>query len=143
MELNKQVISLPLAKHLKKLGVKQESVFYWVGSNEVFYGPQFVHIESGDCSAFTASELLAKMPGRNKYWDIEGKWTNDWWLRVNQSWAEHTRRNEDGSMINTWYADYYNDSDQRLRDTLDYQENLAESIGNLLVYIIESKLFSV
>jgi len=33
MQLEKQVVSLELAKKLKELGVKQESLFYWVGDH--------------------------------------------------------------------------------------------------------------
>jgi len=37
MELEKQVCSLALAKKLKELGVKQESLFVYYSDNEPFY----------------------------------------------------------------------------------------------------------
>lgn len=62
MKIEKQVCSLELAKRLKKLGVKQESLFWWkdyslegnwwVDDREVLNKDTFPH-----CSAFTVAEL--------------------------------------------------------------------------------------
>lgn len=41
MELSKQVISLELAKRLKELGVKQDSVWHWVGYSDKVQGKRF------------------------------------------------------------------------------------------------------
>lgn len=69
MKLESQVCSLELAKRLKELGVKQESLFYWkdiVGTKEgCFYKEVSMykdyHIGGVDfellCSAFTVAEL--------------------------------------------------------------------------------------
>lgn len=71
--LESQVCSLDLAKKLKELGVKQESLFGWYGTeyqkNETDI-PQVHLMGSGDemswhytlCSAFTASELGEMLP---------------------------------------------------------------------------------
>ena len=68
MELEKQVCNLELAQKLKKLGVKQESLFYWrsnaIGkpNGEPYYLADnhvgFTHY----MSAFTVGELLHLMP---------------------------------------------------------------------------------
>lgn len=64
MPLEKQVVSLDLAKRLKELGVKQESVWYWVYFDgmskwivepDLFYGDKKVE----RYSAFTVVELYA------------------------------------------------------------------------------------
>ena len=60
MKLEKQVVSLELAKKLKELGVKQESYFGWV--YDPYWGPNhFVTSNSDDYnweySAFTVAEL--------------------------------------------------------------------------------------
>lgn len=62
MKLETQVCSLELAKRLKKLGVKQESLFYWDNHN---YGWRIeyvgmacpIHNSFGGGSAFTVAEL--------------------------------------------------------------------------------------
>jgi len=68
MKLENQVCSLELAKKLKELGVKQESLFYWRyndGMDEWFidewdeFGPGKEFISSLKAtSAFTVAELL-------------------------------------------------------------------------------------
>jgi hypothetical protein len=59
MKLEQQVCSLDLAKRLKELGVKQESLFYW--SDDVIY----IHKrrDAKDWySAFTVAELGEMLP---------------------------------------------------------------------------------
>lgn len=79
MELQKQVCSLELAKKLKELGVKQESLFYWVKENRLVYKTQTgFYLENGagfsndlfneleiynaTFSAFTVAELGEMLP---------------------------------------------------------------------------------
>lgn len=80
MRLEDQVVNLELAKKLKKLGVKQESLFYWinskereeVGDRELCWINQQIgqnnSITSGKeilsriASAFTVAELFEELP---------------------------------------------------------------------------------
>lgn len=66
MNLEQQCVALDLAKRLKELGIKQESLFYWHNLDSI---PSIIcnhwHPEiSGDffISAFNASELLDLLP---------------------------------------------------------------------------------
>ncbi len=72
MELEKQVVSLELAKKLKELGVKQESLFYWSqytdDSNDrrwqIGYRSRTVRFNNEPLDwycAFTVTELTAMM----------------------------------------------------------------------------------
>lgn len=65
MTLESQVVSLPLAKRLKELGVKQESLFYWSKHKndvpQVLFDPIFPH-SYVTCSAFTVAELGLLLP---------------------------------------------------------------------------------
>ncbi len=87
MKLVEQVVSLELAKKLKKLGVKQESLWYWVklqlqgwiinkgyGRHKEYY------------SAFTVAELGEMLPqwvkvgNRSHKFDYRGKNSYDQWV---------------------------------------------------------------
>lgn len=68
MELSKQVVSLELAKKLKTLGVKQESLFYWEKidwegkqANLRYKRETSVH-DGWLISAFTVAELGEMLP---------------------------------------------------------------------------------
>lgn len=61
MKLEDQVTSLELSKRLKELGVKQESLFYYVGE-DLIYGISKSLREQRIISAFTASEIFALLP---------------------------------------------------------------------------------
>ena len=70
MNLEQQVVSLELAKKLKELGVKQESLFWWVNWQAERHpnGPLSWHIENhphDNCesiAAFTVAELGEMLP---------------------------------------------------------------------------------
>ena len=82
MELKEQVCSLELAKELKELGVKQESLFWWDGYTnfedeiKLEYGkPDFVAGDAMFYSAFTVAELGEMLPrGYMSFHDSIGKW---------------------------------------------------------------------
>lgn len=66
MNLEEQVCSLELAKRLKELGVKQESLFYWhndSGKDYPAYGdPSLCLCPYDSISAFTVAELGEMLP---------------------------------------------------------------------------------
>lgn len=92
MKLQDQVISLKLAKQLKELGVKQDSLFYWVRDKEIVYQRAF-YTGSNEIytSAFTVAELGEILPFYLKKDADEGivfstevdglrcyRWSNGW-----------------------------------------------------------------
>lgn len=60
MELEKQVVSLELAKQLKELGVKQDSLYWWVNEDaDGVWKPKRYHMYGETVySAFTVVELF-------------------------------------------------------------------------------------
>ena len=66
MPLEKQVVSLELAKRLKELGVKQESLFWWVeipADKQLYIQPEYTaKLFSPRYSAFTVAELGEMLP---------------------------------------------------------------------------------
>ena len=79
MRLENQVCSLELAKRLKELGVKQESLHYWaktLGENEPELDASPFATEFGCYSAFTVAELGEMLPkGITAYCtNVSGKW---------------------------------------------------------------------
>jgi hypothetical protein len=62
MKLENQVCSLDLAKRLKELGVKQESLFWWVWGHNVQRELNYGRIEDDNFAAFTVAELGEMLP---------------------------------------------------------------------------------
>lgn len=107
MNLQDQVTSLEISKRLKELGVKQESLFYWVKSwdvNGYFTGdePEIEYLDiieqyemekSIICSAYTVAELGEMLPSmyteihinenKEQRWDLTYK--NKFWLDENEA----------------------------------------------------------
>ena len=77
MKLEEQVCSFDLAKRLKELGVKQESLFYWSQyMTRRMKAPKWrlMYGEHGTnwYSAFTVAELGEILPAFSKAYDCEG-----------------------------------------------------------------------
>lgn len=83
MKLQDQLTSLELARKLKKLGVKQESLWYWNRTTEKLYSQKerntlsAVWNETTWYSAFTVAELGEMLPRR-----IEQNKNNVAWLQI-------------------------------------------------------------
>ena len=61
--LEQQVCSRELAKRLEELGVRQESVFWWVDRTLTYTGGRASHAQrQGGIAAFTVAELGAMLP---------------------------------------------------------------------------------
>lgn len=79
MKLEDQVVSLELAKKLKELGVKQESLFWWHDGCSTWATPH-IKSEAHSCightfSAFTVAELGEMLPARHiDTMKLEGEW---------------------------------------------------------------------
>ncbi len=93
MKLEQQVVSLELAKKLKELGVKQESLFYWRPNDNGAGNFNDIIVAANDeeglfCgvyySAFTVAELGEMLPDYAHSWRIPAwkddtiKWQCDW-----------------------------------------------------------------
>jgi hypothetical protein len=85
MKLEDQVCALEYAKKLKELGVKQESLFYWIKEDSpyIWYNSNNypIHAEKFYYSAYTVAELGEMLPD----WFDSGnrdKSTHDWMCRV-------------------------------------------------------------
>ncbi len=132
MKLSKQVVSLELAKKLKELGVKQESMFWWqeykstaeeesparviFGHNDYFNGKW--------TSAFTVAELGEMLPFLVKLDYMDVGWEGYKALK-NGNWE-------------TWL----HDSNGVLVGSKFYAESEADARAKLLIYLLENNLIS-
>ncbi len=124
MKLEQQVVSLDIAKRLKELGVKQESLFYhdttlekiaW--SRDIALAP----VDFGDryISAFTVAELGEMLPR----YVVKGGYTNE--LKVIRS--------------SVWRF-YYG---EEIFFTAGNDDTEADARGKMLVYLLENKLITL
>lgn len=123
MTLEQQVVSLPLAKRLKELGVKQESVFYWSltkGHYMLRYmgkatkGIEYARFRVSGISAFTVAELGVLL--RSTVWVIVSRPIYNQWgayAPMCEEWKEH------------------------------YADTEADARAKMLIYLIENKLITL
>lgn len=80
MELEKQVANLELSRRLKDLGVRQESLFYWLwkkydeGEEGHFELVNWCDGQRSPVAAFTVAELGEMLPDRFRADKRDGKW---------------------------------------------------------------------
>lgn len=138
MELSKQVISLDIAKRLKELGVKQESLFYW---RYAVYG---------------ITEASRRTINQPPVWEICDGQTKAWY--ENDTYFSAYSVAELGEML-PWMLDYkekkylltinhaagfyfrYQTIENELlfKDYMMYEpgESMADSGGLMLIYLLE------
>lgn len=136
MDIEKQVCSLELAKQLKELGVKQESLWYWEnGYREYAYGHKNYQKDDGClwrllnfqpavskeyCSAFTVAELGEMLPWRT----VSGK-------------IRDMDKLEEIKIIGYW-CDFVNKEDES--STEQRADTEADARAKMLVYLLENRL---
>lgn len=140
MNLEQQVCSLELAKKLKELGVKQESLFYWLDDRDC------TEFECEDCkyktsilnnisglendnslySAFTVAELGEMLPDKIKDEDNE------------TCWFYHDKNN------NCHRISYVHACEEACSPFLEVKGEIeANARAKMLIYLIENKLIEI
>ncbi len=124
MKLYDQVVSLELAKKLKELGVKQESLYWWTTDNLNFTDDKCTWIleptvdsYARRISAFTVAELLDISP-------------------ASTSMLKRT------DLPTKKIPRYYVETFEHYRDQ-DYDSNPANALAKMLIYLLENKLVTV
>jgi len=127
MEIKNQVVSLELAKKMKELGFKQESLFWWnrqdmPGDDFVIQvGMHKIHESYGEplCSAYTVAELGEMLPDL-----LRDKFGENQLLTINK------RSNKN------WYVDYGG----FLEGIYFEADTEADARAKMLIYLKENKL---
>lgn len=125
MNLSDQVCSLELAKKLKELGVKQDSLFYYSDKHYLIGGNDLNGYEiradllcKQQISAFTVAELIDMLPDEREV--HIGKNT----LRYAQKWGKKYY----ASTLAVNYPEYED----------FYEEKLSDVIAKIVIYLIEN-----
>ena len=122
MPKEKQVTSLELSKRLENVGVKQDSIFWWVkhiksGTNhyiwDLVYGKDENDLVNVYVSAFTVAELGEMLP----------------------DWADFTQKHYNSTSKEIWYRGYA----ETVMMWFD-EKTEADSRAKMLIYLIENKL---
>ena len=155
MELSEQVVSLELGKRLKSLGVKQDSLFYWVDAYTVIphleYMPNYMF--SDRLSAFTVAELLSILPIRVTL--TEGEPYNSFTFFMKKSFIVKGEYNPEKIELTEHYlVNYECDStacsghDAWIRRMLISncviaEENPANALAEVLIYLLENEIMEL
>lgn len=129
MKLEQQICSLELAKKLKALGVKQESIWWWhkvgnkAGLDLAWKGTQRTGPKL--YSAFTVAELGEILPESFQCWK---------WIR------ERTLRQEGGEIVwNCLTSETTTDG----QGTVMVASTEADARAKMLIYLLENKLLTL
>lgn len=131
MKIIDQVTSLEISKKLKKIGVKQESAFYWAfAHNCTEYPPKIYYIGNDNpnfieehWSAFTVAELAEILPKQIRGFDL-------------------LIRPMDGSTPLKWHLGYVENNQEGYEYRFERQasDNLANAMAWMLIYLIKDGL---
>lgn len=135
MKLEEQVVSLELAKRLKELCVKQDSLFWWYACSEnlicarpnyIEYGSHYV-AERDLYSAFTVAELGEILPTQIKRNQLPFEWEG--YRLCSERYA--TRETP-------WVACYRHSLGNVHSD--QWANTAADALANMLIHLIENGL---
>jgi hypothetical protein len=130
MPIEQQVCSYELAKQLAELGVRQESVFWWVDRKLTYTGGRASHApRQGGIAAFTAAELGEMLPDEVIIPSKNGK-PHTHWLRFGRY---------RGAGHRFWCA-YPGGTAQTNLEERAHTE--ADARAQLLIYLLEHHLLS-
>ena len=126
MKLEQQVVSLELAKQLKELGVKQDSLWKWRLAGNLGWQVERhmspVTVEKKQYSAFTVAELGELLP------QYIGKGNDHGHLHISLGTRE----------VGKWTVGYAN-YEKSCSDILD-EKNEANARAKMLIYLLENGL---
>lgn len=139
MELNKQVVSLELAKRLKEVGVKQESLFSYLryddGHQELIYG----NAPKGNSywtSAFTVAELGEMLPNEIRSMNPNTRREETYHLHywhIKEGWyLEYSTRGRASSMRDNSHCAHWEEN-----------SNEADARAQMIIYLLEQKLITL
>ena len=118
MELSKQVVSLELSQKIEKLGVKQDSLWWWTGVNIEWELRQGI----GRYSAFTVAELMEGLP---TYLE-----SGNWDLTI--------QKTDVGYMVS-----YQNGYGECYKEESSCSLSVANALAMMHIYLVENKLMEV
>lgn len=132
MKLEDQVCSLELAKRLKKLGVNQDSLFYWLKADEpyVWYnGVNYpMEVTKWCFSAFTVAELFESLPTSFEWESKDGKSSSEnVYLRV-------VKYNEE------YQVDYFDHDDKWFSWAIEFDKKLPNALAKMRIFLLENGL---
>ncbi len=142
MKLEDQVVSLELAKKLKELGVKQESLFKWNldrirGRWEISQYIISTNFEDEKCSAYSVAELGEMLPHTI---NLKGDVTCSECDSVLEKGKTHS------PILSIWNTDprHWGIAYQGTHIALTkHGDNEANARAKMLVYLIENKLVAI
>ena len=154
MKLEQQVTSLELSKKLKELGVKQDSLFYWVITTEMIDDKRYVTldmaIDAGDRSmegSVYSNEqweqnldlLMPNQFDRNNVDECYSAFSVAELGEMLPSWVYTTKDNGTNKSFTSWYGDENtpNEIDIDGDNNIQHAETEADARAKMLIWLIE------
>ncbi len=132
MNLEQQVTSLELAKHLRELNIAQKSLFYWVISYENKEQNQAIPLIQYDCKSYDHEHIH-----ENYYMTTWSAFTACELLEMLPSWSDVAKRDK-----NDYIARVFDKSSSE-KNYHSFAENAPDALAKMLIHLIEYKLMEL
>jgi hypothetical protein len=139
LPLEKQVCNQILAKKLKELGVKQESLFYWDSHATEKIQKGYGITSDGEFSAFTSSELGEMLPNSVGKYSISSYSMT----REEQKKGGHLGWIDGEPVKGRGYCVYLSGGLLYGRDRSYVADTEADARAKMLIYLIENNLVNL
>jgi len=141
MKLEFQVISLSIAKQLKKLGVKHDSLFYWDSHASAKITGKYGITSDGEYSAFTSAELWEMIPGRILFKDDQ-----EYCFRVNRLDGHFGCNIYCIKQTDDFYSGICDACVENVKISCGknfFADTEADALGQMLIFLIKNSLIGV
>lgn len=139
MKLKELVCNLGLSKELEKIGVKQDSYFYWHKGGQKWYVDKSLAgrfpEDKKSISAYTFAELLQKLPDKVTTTSKTYSKEKDYYIHILKT------KKSSGFVLPDYFVGYKTLDDRYLHS--ERADTIVDAAGEMVIYLIKEGILEV